>query len=133
MSFILYLTEKFVNQVSFSIGFMLSLIFLSASMSILYFYLQTSLAGEREKYLGLRKLGLSIKEIRTVVTKELLILIFVPFLSATMLEVFVLFSLLNNISPVFFQMSALGAVIFAILFALGFLIIRRVYVAKLVN
>lgn len=58
----LYDSEMFVKSVMFFIGFMLSLIFLSAAMSILYFYLQTTLIQEKEKYIGIRKLGLSKKK-----------------------------------------------------------------------
>lgn len=97
----LYDTEKFTNRISFFIGFMLSLIFLSAAMSILYFYLQTSLEGEREKYLGIRKIGLSVKEVRSVVSKELTILIFVPFGFASMILFGTLAALRNSISPTF--------------------------------
>lgn len=57
----LYNSEMFVKSVMFFIGSMLSLIFLSAAMSILYFYLQTTLQQEKEKYIGIRKLGLSRK------------------------------------------------------------------------
>lgn len=129
----LYGTEDFVNRITFFIGFMLSLIFLSASMSILYFYLQTSLAEERKKYLDIRKIGLSIKEIKTVVTKELQMLIFVPFTFATILLFLALFSLRNVIAGVFFRVSAIGVGLFAFLFVLSFFIIRKVYMDKLIS
>lgn len=129
----LFSSEQFLNRIQFFIGFMLSLIFLSASMSILYFYLQTSLAEEKEKYTGIRKIGLSIKEIRSVVTRELRMLIFVPFTFATTLLFLVLFTIRNSISLIFFQMSAFGAGIFAILFTLSFFIIRKVYLNKLTS
>jgi putative ABC transport system permease protein len=47
----------------FFIDFMLSLIFLSAAMSILYFYLQSNLEEEKNKFAGIRKVGLSIREL----------------------------------------------------------------------
>lgn len=129
----LYDTEKFVKRISFFIGFMLSLIFLSAAMSILYFYLQTSLAGEREKYIGIRKIGLSLKEICSVVTKELAILIFIPFVFATVLLFTVLLSIRKTLSPAFFQMTMMGVGIFSVLFILSFVIIRKTYLKKIVE
>ena len=127
----LYDTEKFINRISFFIGFMLSLIFLSAAMSILYFYLQTSLEGERKKYLGIRKIGLSVKEVRSVVSKELAILIFVPFGFASTILFGTLAALRNSISPTFFQMSGIGVSVFFLLFMFSFFILRKVYVTRL--
>lgn len=129
----LFKVEELIKSISFFIGFMLSLIFLSAAMSILYFYLQTSFEGEREKYKGIRKIGLSIKEIRTIVSKELSILVFLPFVFANILLFSALISLRNTISPTFIQMTSIGVGVFALLFILGFFIIRRVYIKKLVN
>ncbi|MBM7542715.1 putative ABC transport system permease protein [Amphibacillus cookii] len=129
----LYVDELFVKRIMFFIGFMLSLIFLSAAMSILYFYLQTSLAEEKEKYLGIRKIGLSMKEISAVVTRELSILIFVPFTMAAMLLFTVLFSIRDTLSPAFFQMTTVGVGIILLLFTLSFFIIRKAYFKKLVE
>ncbi len=129
----LYDTESFIKSIIFFIGFMLSLIFLSAAMSILYFYLQTSMAGEKEKYLGIRKIGLSIKEISSIVTRELSILIFVPFTFAAILLSLVLFSIRDALSPAFFQMTAVGVGIILLLFVLSFFIIRKTYLKKLVE
>lgn len=113
----LYATEKFVKSIMFFIGFMLSLIFLSAAMSILYFYLQTSVEGEKAKYTGIRKIGLS------VVTKELAMLVFIPFTFASILLVCVMFSMRNMISSSFYEMTAMGISIFLLLFIGSFFII----------
>lgn len=128
----LYATEKFVKSIMFFIGFMLSLIFLSAAMSILYFYLQTSVEGEKAKYTGIRKIGLSVKEVRSIVTKELAMLVFIPFTFASILLVCVMFSMRNMISSSFYEMTAMGISIFLLLFIGSFFIIRRSYLKKLV-
>lgn len=129
----LYNTEKFVKSVMFFIGFMLSLIFLSAAMSILYFYLQTSLEGEKEKYIGIRKIGLSVRELSSVVTKELAMLVFIPFSFASILLLGVMFGLRNIISVSFYQMTAIGIGVFLLLFIASFLIIRRGHLNKLIH
>ncbi|MGG3927209.1 FtsX-like permease family protein [Metabacillus fastidiosus] len=129
----LYNAEKFVKSIMFFIGFMLSLIFLSAAMSILYFYLQTSLEGEKKKYAGIRKIGLSVKELSSVVTRELATLIFIPFTVAAIILFVTMFSMRNNISLTFYQMTGLGVVVFLVLFIISFFIIRRIYLNKLVN
>ena len=117
----------------FFIGFMLSLIFLSAAMSILYFYLQTSIEDEKAKYTGIRKIGLSVKELSSVVTKELAMLVFIPFTFANILLVVVTFGMRSRISTSFYQMTAIGIMLFLLLFIVSFLIIRRSYLKKLIN
>ena len=129
----LYDTEKFVKSIMFFIGFMLSLIFLSAAMSILYFYLQTSLEGEKKKYAGIRKIGLSNKELSTVVTRELATLIFIPYTIAAIILFVAMLGMSNYISSTFYLMTAFGVAIFLLLFVVSFVIIRRSYLNKLVN
>lgn len=129
----LYDAEKFVKSIMFFIGFMLSLIFMSAAMSILYFYLQTSLEGEKEKYAGIRKIGFSVKELASVVTKELATLTFIPFTIAALILLATMFVIRNYISSAFYQLTAIGLGIFLFLFIISFFIIRRAYLNKLVD
>ena len=130
---LLYDSQLFIRSILFFLGFMLSLIFLSAAMSILYFYLQTSLAEEKDKYSRIRKIGLSIKEIDVIVKKELAILIFVPFTLATILLFTTLFSIRDLLSKAFLQVTMLGVGVFLILFILSFFIIHRTYLKKLIE
>jgi putative ABC transport system permease protein len=129
----LYDSEMFVKSVMFFIGSMLSLIFLSAAMSILYFYLQTTLLQEKEKYLGIRKLGLSKKELFTVVSKELAILIFVPFAIAIMMLFATLFAMRTMVSTTFLKVSLMSSVCFFILFFVSYLFIRKNYFKRLLS
>lgn len=129
----LYDEEMLTKSIMFFIGSMLSLIFLSAAMSILYFYLQTTLLQEKEKYLGIRKLGLSKKELFTVVSKELAILIFVPFTIATSMLFATLFAMRNMISTSFFQVSMMSSLCFFALFFVSFIFIRKSYFKRLLG
>lgn len=129
----LYDSEMFVKSVMFFIGSMLSLIFLSAAMSILYFYLQTTLIQEREKYTSIRKLGLSQKELFTVVSKELAILIFVPFALAITMLFITLFALRTMISITFLQVSMISSLCFLALFMISYLFIRKSYFKRLLT
>ena len=102
-------------------------------MSILYFYLQTSLSNEKEKFAGIRKIGLSMKEISAVVSRELAILVFVPFTFAAILLLVVLFSIRDAISLAFVQMTAAGVGVFLLLFIISLFIIRKAYLNKIVG
>ncbi|MGE6513826.1 FtsX-like permease family protein [Lysinibacillus sphaericus] len=127
----LYDSEMFVKSVMFFIGFMLSLIFLSAAMSILYFYLQTTLIQEKDKYTGIRKLGLSKKEFSTVVSKELAILIFVPFSIAIIILLTALFTMRTVVSTAFLQVSMVSSLCFFALFLASYFFIRKSYIKRL--
>ncbi|MHC2833567.1 FtsX-like permease family protein [Bacillus sp. F9_6S_D1_P_5] len=129
----LYNTEKFTVSLLFFIGFMMSLIFLSAAMSILYFYLQMEFEGEKEKYAGIRKIGFSVKELTSVVTKELATLIFTPFVLASILLCGAMFGLRNQFPSGIYGVTAIGVGIFLLLFVISFFIIRRNYLKKLMN
>lgn len=129
----LYDSEMFVKSIEFFIGSMLSLIFLSAAMSILYFYLQTTLLQEKEKYVGIRKLGLSKKELFTVVSKELAILIFVPFAIATTMLFAILFAMRKMVSTSFLQVSMMSSLCFFALFFVSFIFIRKSYFKRLLS
>ncbi|PFO90852.1 FtsX-like permease family protein [Bacillus cereus] len=129
----LYNTEKFTVSLLFFIGFMMSLIFLSAAMSILYFYLQMEFEGEKEKYAGIRKIGFSVKELTSVVTKELATLIFTPFVLASILLCGTMFGLRNQFPSGIYGVTAIGVGIFLLLFIISFFIIRRNYLKKLMN
>lgn len=128
----LYTSERFVKSVMFFIGFMLSLIFLVAAMSILYFYLQSNLSDERKKYQGIRKIGLSKTELKQVISKELRLLIFLPFTLASLLMLSILISLRTELSSVFIQTTLINFSLFLALFIISYFSIRRVYFNKLV-
>ncbi|MFJ8460955.1 FtsX-like permease family protein [Lysinibacillus xylanilyticus] len=129
----LYDSEMFVKSVMFFIGSMLSLIFLSAAMSILYFYLQTTLLQEKEKYLGIQKLGLSKNELFTVVSKELAILIFVPFAIAITMLFATLFAMRTMVSTAFLLVSMMSSLCFFALFFVSYLFIRKSYFKRLLS
>ncbi|MDP1395433.1 ABC transporter permease [Lysinibacillus capsici] len=129
----LYNTEMFVKSVMFFIGSMLSLIFLSVAMSILYFYLQTTLQQEKEKYIGIRKLGLSRNELATIITKELAILIFVPFTIAITLLLITLLAIQTMVSTAFLQVSIASSCCFFVLFLISYVLIRKSYFKRLVS
>ena len=129
----LYNSEMFVKSVMFYICSMLSLIFLSEAMSILYFYLQTTLQQEKEKYIGIRKLGLSRKELATVIAKELAILIFVPFTIAITLLLITLLAMRSMVSTAFLQVSMASSCCFFVLFLISYVLIRKSYFKRLVN
>ena len=129
----LYTTEKEQKGLLFFIGAMLSLLFISAAMSILYFYLQTIIEAEKEKYAAIRKVGLSLKEISTVLKKELAILIFVPFIIVVGILSIGLIGLSSWISATFLMMMGCCLISFLVLFIVGYKLIHKAYLQKIVS
>lgn len=64
------------------VGVFIGLVFLMATGSIIYFKSITEAREDRERFITLRKIGVSSKEIRGAVSKELSILFFTPLVVA---------------------------------------------------
>ncbi|MDQ0415978.1 putative ABC transport system permease protein [Croceifilum oryzae] len=71
------------NKTYFFIGSFISMVFFIAAISFLYFRLFADIQGEREKYHNLTKIGLKRKEIRRIITQQLVIFFFSPFIIAS--------------------------------------------------
>ncbi|WP_258089159.1 hypothetical protein [Weissella fangxianensis] len=102
-------------------------------MNILYLYLHSSLERERKKYESISKLGVSTQEIKSLITKELAILIYTPVTFAIILLFLVLFTMTSIVSSVDPQMLIVGIVITLSLLTIGFVVIRKVYLNKLLS
>jgi len=65
------------------VGFFLGAIFFLGASSFLYFRLYTDLNQEKSKYIGVSKLGLSFKEMKKVASIQIAVLLFVPYILAS--------------------------------------------------
>jgi len=65
------------------VGFFLGAIFFLGASSFLYFRLYTDLNIEKNKYIGLSKLGLSFNEMKKVASIQIAMLFFVPYILAS--------------------------------------------------
>lgn len=74
--------ERYTYQVLTYIGIMLSVIFILAAGSLIYFRLLSNIRGSRPTYTNLYKIGLSIDKIQEVQRKQFTILFFAPLLFA---------------------------------------------------
>lgn len=74
--------ERYTYQVLTYIGIMLSVIFILAAGSLIYFRLLSNIRGSSPTYTNLYKIGLSINKIQEVQRKQFTILFFAPLLFA---------------------------------------------------
>lgn len=77
-----YNTESLTRKLCTFVGFSISLIFLVASISLIYFRLYTSLEREKQKYNSMYKIGFSQKEMFQTVGRKIRVLLWIPFVIA---------------------------------------------------
>ncbi|WP_152393419.1 ABC transporter permease [Paenibacillus guangzhouensis] len=84
-SYNLYQVEQTGKNLMLYVGSFISIIFFVAASSFIYFRMMTEKEKESLKFKGIVKLGLSRKELSTIISSQLAILMFVPFLLAIIL------------------------------------------------
>lgn len=78
-----YILENQNKKLFLYVGFFLGAIFFLGASSFLYFRLYTDLNQEKNKYIGISKLGLSFKEMKKVASIQIGVLFFVPYVLAS--------------------------------------------------
>ncbi|MEK4564152.1 ABC transporter permease [Alkalihalobacillus sp. FSL R5-0424] len=76
---LLYLQASSLHQTTLLIGSVIGIVFFIATGSFLYYRLYTYLPRDAERFIILRKLGFTFKQINRVVTTEMSLLFFIPF------------------------------------------------------
>lgn len=122
---------KTMFYLPFFIGLFISCIFFLASASILYFRLYNDIENDLVHYRALFRIGLTQEEMKTILSKQIFLLFFAPFIVAVAHASFAFKALHNMISG-----SVLGPsiIIFSIFFLLQlvyFFVVRALYFQKL--
>lgn len=113
------------------IGFFIAFLFFIASGSIIYFKLFNEIKQDKVEYDILRKIGATEKEINKIITKQIGIIFFLPFVVSTTHSLFALKSLSNLLQRNLFAnglVVALGYLVFQMIY---FIIIRAMYIRKI--
>lgn len=127
----LHLVNQVFGIVLF-IGLFIGAVFFVASGSFLYFRLYADLPDDKAKFKSIAKLGLTSRELSVIVTKQLMILFFVPIIVAFLHGVVALTAMQNffGYSLMTTSLSVLGT--FMLIQAVYFLLIRGRYVKEVV-
>lgn len=113
------------------IGFFIAFLFFIASGSIIYFKLFNEIKQDGIEYGILKKIGTTNREINAIITKQIGIIFFLPFIVSTSHSLFALKSLSNLMMRNLFAnglVVMIGYLIFQIIY---FIIIRAVYINKM--
>ncbi|MCR3759134.1 FtsX-like permease family protein [Clostridium felsineum] len=81
--------------VFFFIGTFISVLFFIATGSILYFKLFNEIQKDRREFVALKKLGVSIEEVRKIISRQCFIMFFLPFVIAFLHTAFAIKALSN--------------------------------------
>ena len=119
--------EKMVKNLTLYIGFFISIIFVIAALSIIYFRLITDIERERIKFKGIIKLGLSKKELSKIISTQNFILMFVPFIISTIITFIVMLILSANFSGSYIKAGVGCSLIFLVIEIIGYTIVNTKY------
>ncbi|WP_025640868.1 ABC transporter permease [Schnuerera ultunensis] len=113
------------------IGFFIAFLFLIASGSIIYFKLFNEIKQDGIEYGILNKIGTKKKEINKIITKQIGIIFFLPFVVSTFHSFFALKSLSNLLEGSLFKNGLIVMLGYSIFQIIYFIAIRGIYINKL--
>ncbi|MCY9514765.1 ABC transporter permease [Paenibacillus apiarius] len=115
------------------IGMFISLLFFLASGSVIYFKLFTDLQDDQAHFRALTRIGLSIKEIRHVVTVQVGLIFFAPCLVGSMHTMFAMKTLSNLMMTNVMWYALIVVGMFVLMQTIYFLAARRAYMKKILE
>ena len=121
------------------IGIYLGIMFLMATVLIMYYKQISEGYEDKERYQIMQKVGMSKREVRRSITSQVLIIFFLP-LIVTIVHIAVAFKVITKLLavlslvnvPLFFACTVITAAVFAAFYALIFMLTAREYY-KIVN
>lgn len=126
-----YIEQKSAFGLVLFIGMFLSVLFFIASGSIIYFKLLNDMKQDELEFSILKKIGSTNKEMNKIITKQISIIFFLPFIVSVVHSLFAL-KPLSNIFQKSLLVDALTVIGVYLLFQVFyFLIIRKIYVNKI--
>ena len=123
--------ERYTYQVLTYIGIMLSVIFILAAGSLIYFRLLSNIRGSSPTYTNLYKIGLSINKIQEVQRKQFTILFFAPLLFAIVNTIFAVNMLSYLLTASIWKQTILIALVLLLIQILYFYFMDNRFKAKI--
>ena len=124
---------RHATSLTLFIGMFISLLFFIASGSVIYFKLFTELQDDQAHFRALTRIGLSIKEIRHVVTVQVGLIFFAPCLVGSMHTIFAMKTLSNLLMTNVMWYALIVVGMFVLMQTIYFLAARRTYMKKILE
>ncbi|GKU77265.1 FtsX-like permease family protein [Paenibacillus sp. L3-i20] len=128
-----YKTDQLTYKLILFVGSFISIVFFIAAGSFIYFRFYTDVQEEKVKYRNLRKIGMTIREVKKIVTVQLAILFFIPFLIAALHSVFALQTLQARMSASLGSSASIILIFFFAALSIYFLLLRSRYMRSLLE
>lgn len=123
--------ERYTYQVLTYIGIMLSVIFILAAGSLIYFRLLSNIRGSSPTYTNLYKIGLSINKIQEMQRKQFTILFFAPILFAIVNTIFAVNMLSYLLATSIWEQTILIALVLLVIQVLYYYFMNNRFKAKI--
>lgn len=111
--------------------FFIAFLFFLATGSIIYFKLFNEIKQDGLEYGILKKIGITKKEMNSMITKQIGVIFFLPFVVSTLHSLFALKSLANLLDVLLISNGLIVMVGYFIFQGIYFLIIRKIYINKI--
>ena len=128
-----YESELLTKKLCLFVGVSISIIFLVASVSLIYFRLYTSLDREQQKYHALYKLGFSRQEMYQTIGRKVRWLLWAPFSIALSMMWLGVFYIESQTAISILTLSLKYSTLFLVLYFLFYGIVVRVYRHKFIE
>lgn len=128
-----YQTDQLTYKLILFVGSFMSIVFFIAAGSFIYFRFYTDVQEEKVKYRNLRKIGMTIREVKKIITVQLAILFFIPILLAALHSVFALQTLQRLISVSIGSYASIILIFFLVAWSIYFLLLRSRYLRSLLE
>ncbi|ULL19382.1 ABC transporter permease [Paenibacillus sp. H1-7] len=122
---------KQFSSLTMFIGVFISFLFFMASGSMLYFKLFTELQDDQAQYKALTRIGVSMKEIRTVTNAQIGLIFFIPVIVGSIHAGFAYKALSNLMNVSVWKYGAMIMVIYAVMQLFYFLLTRHAYMRQM--
>lgn len=129
-----YSTAKQFGSLTMFIGLFVSVLFFIAAGSMIYFKLFTELQDDQMQFRSLKRIGMTDVEIKKIVTRQIAMLFFVPFVVGGVHALFA-FKMLQNME-IFGNVWMYGGIVIGIFFVMQlfyFFISRQSYLARIIK
>jgi putative ABC transport system permease protein len=129
-----YNVAKQIASLTMFIGIFVSLLFFIAAGSLIYFKLFTELQEDHAQFQALQRIGMTDREIKKIVTRQIAFIFFVPFVIGAIHALFA-FKMLQNMQ-LFGDIWGYGGIVIGIFFLmqlLYFFITRKTYIRQLLS
>ena len=115
------------------VGLFIGIIFFVSAASFIYFRLYTDLDEDEAKFKAISKLGLSVKELKQIVSQQTAILFFAPIVVAIIHGSVALYALSNFLNYDVFTESLIVLSSFFIIQVIYYFVARHMYIRQLIN